>query len=59
MATVSAGRCALQKLKTLIEPLEDLLRRQQGEARCREFERERHAVEAPADLCDGRGVARG
>ena len=48
-----------QYADVLAEPVPELVRREQREARGRELDRERQAVEPAADLGDGRGVVLG
>ena len=43
----------------MIKPFQHLFRREQGEARCREFEGKRHAIEPFADADDRLGVGQG
>src|SRR6185437_13507381 len=56
VARIASGRIAAQKAEPVIEALQDLLCREQRKARRGELQRERHAVEATADLGKGRRV---
>ena len=59
VAVVASGNLADQEAEAMIEPLQHLFRREQREARRRELQGKRHAIEPFADADDRRGIVQG
>ena len=50
------GAAGREEAESLVQTVADLAGRQVGDARCRQLDRQREAVDAATDLSDGRRV---